>query len=465
MMKCDMCYDRTSIGKRPMCATVCPSQALAFTTLEEIERTRRGTAINDWRFGDELVRTKVYVMVPPAVSHVDVPIGPSARGRTAGRPSIRRRRRAPGGRHDGSDRAALARGLPRPLGRGPLRHPPRAGQVPDARLGAAGRAPTRLIALLGRRRDVASGSPCAIAARSASRARRLAALPLSDRRRYPCILVRTRRRHARAPSRRCARTCRARSCTEPETNELFCPCHHGVFSVADGRPVAGPPTRPSAADRWSSSAATRSCDRHRGVALWKRAQQGPTLMSALSSFIAIAGRDPAVAASRRPSRRCSAASRRCWCRRRSPRSRCSCSTVACSGTSSRFDRRLRAGAAWLSGDAALDLLEPRGPRGLARAPPADASARRASRAPGLGGVHVRQRVHHHRAARRASAMVTRTPFIFPSLGPTAFLLFFTPQRADRQPAPHDLGPRDRDRLRLRRAAGSFGLAARAAGAW
>ena len=28
MMKCDMCYDRTSVGLRPMCATVCPSQAL-----------------------------------------------------------------------------------------------------------------------------------------------------------------------------------------------------------------------------------------------------------------------------------------------------------------------------------------------------------------------------------------------------------------------------------------------------
>ena len=28
MMKCDMCYDRTSVGKKPMCATVCPSQAL-----------------------------------------------------------------------------------------------------------------------------------------------------------------------------------------------------------------------------------------------------------------------------------------------------------------------------------------------------------------------------------------------------------------------------------------------------
>ncbi len=38
MMKCDMCYDRTSAGKRPMCATVCPSQALAYVPLEEIRR-------------------------------------------------------------------------------------------------------------------------------------------------------------------------------------------------------------------------------------------------------------------------------------------------------------------------------------------------------------------------------------------------------------------------------------------
>jgi Fe-S-cluster-containing dehydrogenase component len=30
MMKCDMCYDRTSVGLKPMCASVCPSQALAF---------------------------------------------------------------------------------------------------------------------------------------------------------------------------------------------------------------------------------------------------------------------------------------------------------------------------------------------------------------------------------------------------------------------------------------------------
>ena len=40
MMKCDMCYDRTSVGKKPMCATVCPSQALFFGTREQIEQLR-----------------------------------------------------------------------------------------------------------------------------------------------------------------------------------------------------------------------------------------------------------------------------------------------------------------------------------------------------------------------------------------------------------------------------------------
>ena len=72
MMKCDYCYDRTSAGKRPMCATVCPSQALAFTTLEEIEQTRKGTAINRWVFGGETVETKVFVVVPQGTREVRV---------------------------------------------------------------------------------------------------------------------------------------------------------------------------------------------------------------------------------------------------------------------------------------------------------------------------------------------------------------------------------------------------------
>jgi Fe-S-cluster-containing dehydrogenase component len=70
MMKCDYCYDRTSVGKRPMCATVCPSQALAFTTLEEMQRTRRGTPVNRWVFAEEVVETKVYVWAPEEVREV-----------------------------------------------------------------------------------------------------------------------------------------------------------------------------------------------------------------------------------------------------------------------------------------------------------------------------------------------------------------------------------------------------------
>ena len=72
MMKCDMCYDRSSVGKKPMCATVCPSGALTYTTMEDIQRTRQGIPINSWRFGTEEVKTKVYVMVPREVTRVDI---------------------------------------------------------------------------------------------------------------------------------------------------------------------------------------------------------------------------------------------------------------------------------------------------------------------------------------------------------------------------------------------------------
>ncbi|HEX7091332.1 MAG TPA: 4Fe-4S dicluster domain-containing protein [Longimicrobiales bacterium] len=65
MMKCDMCYDRTSVGKKPMCASVCPSGALYFGTLEEIERLRpQSRPINTFQFGSQRIRTRVFVMVP-----------------------------------------------------------------------------------------------------------------------------------------------------------------------------------------------------------------------------------------------------------------------------------------------------------------------------------------------------------------------------------------------------------------
>ncbi|HVX85575.1 MAG TPA: 4Fe-4S dicluster domain-containing protein [Phycisphaerae bacterium] len=75
MFKCDMCYDRSSMGKKPMCATVCPSQALFFGTREEIERIRpRSTPINTFQFGRQTITTKVNMMVPKrgAIRHVDV---------------------------------------------------------------------------------------------------------------------------------------------------------------------------------------------------------------------------------------------------------------------------------------------------------------------------------------------------------------------------------------------------------
>jgi Fe-S-cluster-containing dehydrogenase component len=77
MMKCDMCYDRSSVGKKPMCATVCPSQALFFGTREQIEQLRPlSTPVNTFQFGNQTITTQVYVMIPRPLAtraaHVDV---------------------------------------------------------------------------------------------------------------------------------------------------------------------------------------------------------------------------------------------------------------------------------------------------------------------------------------------------------------------------------------------------------
>jgi Fe-S-cluster-containing dehydrogenase component len=69
MMKCDMCYDRTTVGKKPMCATVCPSQALFFGTREQIEQLRPMSApVNRFQFGNQTITTRVFTMVPRAVA-------------------------------------------------------------------------------------------------------------------------------------------------------------------------------------------------------------------------------------------------------------------------------------------------------------------------------------------------------------------------------------------------------------
>ena len=63
MMKCDMCFDRTSVGLKPMCASVCPSEALWFGSPELFASTRTGTLVNEWKFGRQEVATKVRAVV------------------------------------------------------------------------------------------------------------------------------------------------------------------------------------------------------------------------------------------------------------------------------------------------------------------------------------------------------------------------------------------------------------------
>ena len=74
MMKCDMCYDRTSEGLRPMCATVCPSQALAYVPADVIRRERRERPTNVFQFGSQRVTTKVFMMVPEGSESVAVDV-------------------------------------------------------------------------------------------------------------------------------------------------------------------------------------------------------------------------------------------------------------------------------------------------------------------------------------------------------------------------------------------------------
>lgn len=74
MMKCDMCYDRTSEGMKPMCATVCPSQALYFGPKSDIEKKRKNKPTNEFWFGGQKITTKVYLMTATPQDGVDLDV-------------------------------------------------------------------------------------------------------------------------------------------------------------------------------------------------------------------------------------------------------------------------------------------------------------------------------------------------------------------------------------------------------
>jgi hypothetical protein len=62
-----MCYDRTSVGKKPICATVGPSGALYYGPRKYVEEFRREKPVNEFQFGRQTVRTKVNIMTAPDV--------------------------------------------------------------------------------------------------------------------------------------------------------------------------------------------------------------------------------------------------------------------------------------------------------------------------------------------------------------------------------------------------------------
>ncbi len=58
----------------------------------------------------------------------------------------------------------------------------------------------------------------------------------------PCILVSRPDGEFRAYSQVCTHLACA-VVHRPQSDSLFCPCHHGSFATNDGRPTGGPPTR------------------------------------------------------------------------------------------------------------------------------------------------------------------------------------------------------------------------------
>jgi Fe-S-cluster-containing dehydrogenase component len=71
-MKCDMCYDRTSEGLKPMCASVCPTGAITFGRYQDVVPLRRTKPVNVHVFGNQSVETKVYLMLPTEDKQVDI---------------------------------------------------------------------------------------------------------------------------------------------------------------------------------------------------------------------------------------------------------------------------------------------------------------------------------------------------------------------------------------------------------
>ena len=251
MMKCDMCYDRTAFGKKPMCATVCPSEALYFGTRGGMGVAPQGHAGQrvPVRRADREDRASHMVM-PEPVERVDVKIGDIRRRRPA--PTPKPRRAEPADRGEGAGPAMSETIRERPVERWREDFPVEWER--DNRL--TRREFTKfLIAVSG----VAAAGNGLIALQT-SRPRveyfpRVEIAPVADvpvggvklfrypTENNPAILIRLGEDRYAAYLQACTHLSCPVTYSE-KSGRIECPCHHGVFEAETGAVVSGPPPRP-----------------------------------------------------------------------------------------------------------------------------------------------------------------------------------------------------------------------------
>ena len=241
MMKCDMCTDRTSEGLAPMCASVCPSEALWYGTIEEFNDTRRGSLFRDFTFGRQEVRTKVYTVIDDALggpldvltgvttTWLDDPFGLDSAA-TVMNDHIEPVPVAPPWKRDFpyeavSEEEVTRREFARYLVLG-------AGSMAAANVG---------LAMWTQLRSINAGEPRAITELAAVEVggTYLFRYPGDD---DPAILVRLSDTDVAAFSQKCTHL----GCVvyyEHDEQRWHCPCHEGNFEVRTGAVISGPPTR------------------------------------------------------------------------------------------------------------------------------------------------------------------------------------------------------------------------------
>lgn len=68
MLKCDLCYERTSQGRPPMCVSVCPTDTIRFLDMEEARRMNKKVQYQ-WNFGETVIETRTVIGIPDTATH------------------------------------------------------------------------------------------------------------------------------------------------------------------------------------------------------------------------------------------------------------------------------------------------------------------------------------------------------------------------------------------------------------